>query len=515
MTTADPQHARPGGFSQARGRFRRWRRIRPFWGGLLTALAGVQIFGTTQMSLGGLSFQMGPTGFLSWLIPTILVACGMFMWFTPQHRMFYAVIAAVTALFSLIGVNLGGFFIGLLLGMVGSALGFAWTPAPRAAATVSAPDPGSSDDGPVPPDVDPEPMPELADRERILADERTLTDEIMPVAREDRASPADPRFLAVMVALLSLAAIGLTALDGPTPVRAAAPAADCPTRTASPPPPPATGTPAPDPTASSAGTPTGKPGPGTPTEELEPVISTGRADGNLLTDLVDGLGDLLTGGDDESRAEPTRTPTATPSTPSAPTPSAPTPSTAPSGTPSGQPTVTPAPTATTGPGCPTPTPQPGRPLPRAAADPGQPLVGGPSKLTGSRVVMNGFRFDGIVDLRTVDGTLRAMKFSMTRAVTDDFVLQAPGPAGRTLRYVTDQLTVQGDVAFYATRFTGRLSLLGGPGLIPITLTPDLPLPDGLPITAPQLAFGDPVIDLAFVDCDVLTTGDELLRLTLD
>nr|CAG38679.1 hypothetical protein [Micromonospora echinospora] len=131
MTSADPQHARSGGFSQTRRRFHRWRRSRPFWGGLLTALAGVQIFGTTQMSLGGLTFQMGPTGFLSWVIPTILVACGMFMWFTPQHRMFYAVVAAVTALFSLIGVNLGGFFVGLLLGMVGSALGFAWAPAVR------------------------------------------------------------------------------------------------------------------------------------------------------------------------------------------------------------------------------------------------------------------------------------------------------------------------------------------------------------------------------------------------
>ena len=48
------------------------------------------------------------------------------MWFRPQQRIFYAVVAAVTALFSLIGVNLGGFFVGLLLGMVGSALGFAW-----------------------------------------------------------------------------------------------------------------------------------------------------------------------------------------------------------------------------------------------------------------------------------------------------------------------------------------------------------------------------------------------------
>ncbi|HEY0699914.1 MAG TPA: DUF6114 domain-containing protein, partial [Micromonospora sp.] len=124
MTTANPQHARSGGSGGRWRAFRRWRRSRPFWGGLLTVLAGLEIFATTQLSLNGLSFQMGPTGFLSWLIPTILVACGLFLWFTPQHRMFYAVIGAMTAVFSLIGVNLGGFFVGLLLGMVGGALGF-------------------------------------------------------------------------------------------------------------------------------------------------------------------------------------------------------------------------------------------------------------------------------------------------------------------------------------------------------------------------------------------------------
>ena len=145
MTTADAQHDRSGRITRGWRAFRRWRRTRPFWGGLFLALSGVEIFGTTQMSLAGLSFQMGPTGFLSWLIPTILVACGMLMWFTPQQRMFYAIVGSVTAVFSLIAVNLGGFFIGLLLGMVGGALGFAWTP--TAPAQPDAPDDGPDSDG--------------------------------------------------------------------------------------------------------------------------------------------------------------------------------------------------------------------------------------------------------------------------------------------------------------------------------------------------------------------------------
>lgn len=60
------------------------------------------------------------------------------------------------------------------------------------------------------------------------------------------------------------------------------------------------------------------------------------------------------------------------------------------------------------------------------------------------------------------------------------------------------------MAFYATRFVGRL--LG----IKITLTPDLPFPDGIPVTLPiSVTFTDPVIDLAFVDCRTLTARPAL------
>jgi hypothetical protein len=46
----------------------------------------------------------------------------------PQHRIFYGVIALVVAVYSLIGVNLGGFFIGMLLGSVGGILIVSWMP---------------------------------------------------------------------------------------------------------------------------------------------------------------------------------------------------------------------------------------------------------------------------------------------------------------------------------------------------------------------------------------------------
>ncbi len=152
----------------------------------------------------------------------------------------------------------------------------------------------------------------------------------------------------------------------------------------------------------------------------------------------------------------------------------------------------------------------GKPLPRIAAEPGQPVVAAtPSKLTGSKVTMTGLRIEGIVDLPTADGTLTVLKFRMDQAVTDDFLLRTPGPSGRTKRFAADRLTVSGDVTFYTTRFVGRL-----PG-IKITLAPDLPLPDEIPITSPiPIAFTDPAIDLAFVNSDTLTARPKL-KLALD
>ncbi|MEV1142799.1 DUF6114 domain-containing protein [Micromonospora sp. NPDC049799] len=478
MTTTQPQHARSGRLAEAWRGFRRWRRVRPFWGGLLTALAGLEIFGTTQMSLGGLSFQMGPTGFLSWLIPTILVACGLLMWFSPQQRVFYAVVASVTALFSLIGVNLGGFFIGLLLGMVGSALGFAWTPDARVdtpgAAAEAPTDPADGPGSPVP-------------TSRVGEEAPPAYDEGPGVAPE-AAGPGSrgPRFFAVLLALLGLSAAVALAVPDATPVSAAPARPSCPVR-----PPSGTVTP--------SGTPSATPSP--PTPSPTPSADSDRDDGGLIEEILDGIGDIFGGGrntDEPEKAEPT-----------------------PSATPSGRPGATGRPvrpSATAAPGCVTPKPEPSRPapkdegrvLPRIAADPGQPVVAAtPSKLTGSKVTMTALRFEGIVDLPTADGTLKVLKFSMDRAVTDDFLLSSPGPAGRTMRFATDRLTVKGDVAFYATRFVGRL--LG----IKITLTPDLPIPGGIPITVPfPVTFTDPVIDLAFVTSDVLTARPKL-KLTLD
>ncbi|WP_246835430.1 DUF6114 domain-containing protein, partial [Micromonospora sp. MH33] len=133
MTNADPQHVRAGGAGGVWRGFHSWRRTRPFWGGLLTALAGLEMFASTRMTLNGLSFHSGSTGLYSLLIPVILLSCGLLLWFSPGQRLFYSIVAMVTTVYSLMGLNLGGFFLGLLLGIIGSALAFAWTPIARPA----------------------------------------------------------------------------------------------------------------------------------------------------------------------------------------------------------------------------------------------------------------------------------------------------------------------------------------------------------------------------------------------
>ncbi|GGS03878.1 hypothetical protein GCM10010169_55850 [Micromonospora fulviviridis] len=456
MTNADPQHVRAGGAGRVWRGFQSWRRTRPFWGGLLTALAGVEMFASTKMTLNGLSFHSGSTGLYSLLIPVILVSCGLLLWFSPGQRLFYSIVAVVTTIYSLMGLNLGGFFLGLLLGIIGSALAFAWTPTARPATDPTA---GPTDGEPaaeVPPDGPP----------------------------ESPGTSRDPQYFAVALVVLGLSATALVAIH-PQPVRAAAPAT---TPTTCPKPPARATTPSPSPSRVTP-TPTASPSSSaSPSPSAEP-----SSDGNILTDILDGIGDLFTGG---KRAASTA-PSASPS-----------PAAGAVGTPGAPAAATPTPTGSGGatPTCPPAKPstprkvEAGAPMPKIAPEPGQPKVAQqPSKLTGSKVTMTGLRFEGIVELPTQEGTLKCLKFTMDKAVTEDFTLRATGPDGKAQRYVTDRLTVEGDVAFYATRFVGHL--LG----IKITLTPDLPFPDGIPITSPiPISFTDPVIDLAYENSKSLT-----------
>ncbi len=105
--------------------WRAWRRARPFWGGLFVVLGGGEILLSELASLP-LVIHIGLHGFASYVVPLLLLICGLLLWFHLPLRTFYSVLAILLALGSWITSNLGGFFAGMLLGLIGGSLAFAW-----------------------------------------------------------------------------------------------------------------------------------------------------------------------------------------------------------------------------------------------------------------------------------------------------------------------------------------------------------------------------------------------------
>jgi hypothetical protein len=131
---AVPGNAGSGaGVGSRRAAFRGWRRTRPFWGGFLLLLAGIELL---LIPLSGIFIHgavrlvvyIGIGGVFGVLLGALLIACGLLLWLNPAHRTFYAIAGVLLAVLSFIASNLGGFFIGMLLGIVGGSMGFGWTP---------------------------------------------------------------------------------------------------------------------------------------------------------------------------------------------------------------------------------------------------------------------------------------------------------------------------------------------------------------------------------------------------
>ncbi|MBJ7004084.1 DUF6114 domain-containing protein [Streptomyces griseofuscus] len=111
----------------ARRSFRAWRARRPFWGGLLLALGGGEILLTEKASLK-VVMHIGMQGLAGYLLPVLMALLGLLVLFNPTQRLFYSILGVLASLGTWVTSNLGGFFIGLLLGVVGSCLAFGWLP---------------------------------------------------------------------------------------------------------------------------------------------------------------------------------------------------------------------------------------------------------------------------------------------------------------------------------------------------------------------------------------------------
>lgn len=112
-------------FALARDWFRDFRQTRPFWGGLWMLIGGLMILRVSRLSLEA-AVSGGITGFGGWLTGGGLVICALLVWAGQEHRVVAGIIGLLLAISSLIVSNLGGFFIGMLLGIVGSAMVLSW-----------------------------------------------------------------------------------------------------------------------------------------------------------------------------------------------------------------------------------------------------------------------------------------------------------------------------------------------------------------------------------------------------
>ncbi|GAA4698066.1 hypothetical protein APR04_005061 [Promicromonospora umidemergens] len=110
-----------------------WRKQRPFVGGVLVALAGLEMLflrgpiGLDQLGVN-VVLKFGVEGAQATILPTILILLGILSIAQPVHRVFYGVIALAISVYSIAGVNLGGWVAGFLLGVIGGVVVVSWAP---------------------------------------------------------------------------------------------------------------------------------------------------------------------------------------------------------------------------------------------------------------------------------------------------------------------------------------------------------------------------------------------------
>jgi VIT1/CCC1 family predicted Fe2+/Mn2+ transporter len=117
--------------------FRLWRHTRPFWGSLLMIIAGLSMLVSAAFFL--------PLAFLAqslWpaiLVGGLLLVMGVIQLFLPVYSVITGSIGIVLAIVSLLVAAFGGCGLGMLLGVIGSALSIAWRPVRRSRFVVTQP----------------------------------------------------------------------------------------------------------------------------------------------------------------------------------------------------------------------------------------------------------------------------------------------------------------------------------------------------------------------------------------
>ncbi|HEY7146285.1 MAG TPA: DUF6114 domain-containing protein [Streptosporangiaceae bacterium] len=541
--------------------WRRWRRSRPFWAGVLLIAAGAELL-LLPLPLNslGLIIHVGIGGIAGILIGAVLIVCGLLLWFHPAQRTFYSIVAVVLSIGALIASNLGGFFVGTLLGVIGGSLAFAWMPDmpprqwPRWLRRSASPAGPSAGLGLI-----------LADRDDA-AGEHGGQDPAGPDATEPAADPAGP------AREQSPAGEGAgqdgTGQDGAAPADTASPRDPA---VPAPQPAPASGGrwetwPADDGAARADGGPPGRtagrgrgrgrrdpgghhpggtlmavgavpvslmlvasalnqagqahltgqpagirlaaavcttPAPARPAGKNAPAQGTATPSPAPDPSGTSGLLPLpvplpILGPLASPAASPAPSPTGTATPDPSPTPDPTTPCPSPSGTPAPSPSPSASVTGTPGP---SPSPAGGKAAKKAARA-SAPAIVVPdmdATLTAGTATLTGLSFDGVANVDTANGTVPMLKFSMDELDLTGNPVLAVTVNGRQLVARTTSLDFTGNVTLLATKMTG--DLLG----VRLTFTPQNPPP----VVLPTMQFTNVVTSQPF------TTADSVQEANLD
>ncbi|MFE6719108.1 DUF6114 domain-containing protein [Streptomyces albidoflavus] len=115
------------GVRRGRAWFRSFRRTRPFWGGVWLVAGGWTVlkFSLAPMQL---VVSTGFDGIAGYLLGGGMILSGLVPLAAPQQRYTFGIIGAVLAVVSLVASNLGGFLLGMVLGVLGGSMMVGWGP---------------------------------------------------------------------------------------------------------------------------------------------------------------------------------------------------------------------------------------------------------------------------------------------------------------------------------------------------------------------------------------------------
>lgn len=106
--------------------FGRWKDRRPFWGGVLL-IAGSMVVAYVPFNMASALFIGNSVAVIGLLFAALMFMSGSFVLLRPDLHDILGIAGAFFSISSVFGA-LGGFGLGLFLGLLGGSLSYAWIP---------------------------------------------------------------------------------------------------------------------------------------------------------------------------------------------------------------------------------------------------------------------------------------------------------------------------------------------------------------------------------------------------